>query len=175
MNQMNRAMLLAAAQNPAEIAAAACGSGQLPEYNPRGGPSGFGQRSSGMATNPAPNPAYKPAFRPRAPQYNYVPSQDTEFTSNLLSNAQKLWLHRRALWFGQILAQLKGPVAYPPNDIPDFAETAAVMAATGLVGDDYDPITKNATAGWSQQQFTAAYDYVADNMAAWWADAYGGQ
>ena len=154
MNQMNRAALAAISANPAEIAHAAIGSGSLLEYNPA--------RSA-------------PAYRARAAQYNYTPPKPGAFASNLLSDPQKLWLHRRALWFANMLMQATGQqAAFPPTEIPDFSETAAVFAATGLVGDDYDPITKGPTPGWSQQQFTAAYDYVVDNMAAWWLDAYGG-
>ena len=70
--------------------------------------------------------------------------------------------------------QLHEPVADPITQIADFVGTSAAFAATALVGDDYDPITKGATAGWSASQFTAAFDYVVDNMAAWWADAYQG-
>lgn len=164
MNAMNRAALAAISANPAEIAQAAMGSGSLPEYNP--------SRAPNQARH---SQTHRPAYRERTPTQAYLPAQPGTFTSNLLSNPQKLWLHRRALWFGSAMMQITGQnVAWPPTDIPDFAETAAVLAATGLVGDDYDPITQGPTPGWSQQQFTAAYDYVVDNLASWWADAYGG-
>lgn len=174
MNRMNRAMLDAASSNPAEIAQAACGSGNLPDYvsrqqNPRGvgGGGGMAAGRQGMG-----NPKWT-GYRSRAPHYGGAVGTG-QVASNLLSNAQKLWLHRRALWFGGMLVQFHEPVAWPPTDIADFAGTAAAFAATALVGDDYDPITKGPTAGWSASQFTAAFDYVNDNMDAWWTDAYGG-
>jgi len=151
MNKLGRSALDAASSNPAEIAHAAISTGSLPERNPYP----------------------QPAYRPRAPVYG--PSAAGDVAIGLLSNAQKLWLHRRALWFGKDLLQLTGQnVADPVNNVADFAETAASFAATALVGDDYDPITKGPTPGWSASQFTAAYDYVIINMAAWWADAHGG-
>ena len=165
MNQMNRAALMAAGANPAAIAEAACGSGQLPEHNPleqnpRGSFGGGGGFTGGARMG---NAKYPTAYRSRAPHYG-SPAVGGEYTSNLLSNSQKLWLHRRALWFAIALEQMLG------RD-PTLDEIA-YFGATGLVGDDYDQITHGVTPGWSSSQWTAAFNYVHDNFGAWWTDAY---
>lgn len=135
MNRQNRALLAQISANPAEIAEAAMSDGRLPERNPYAAPM------------PAP----------------MVPSPTADVAAGLLSNAQKLWLHRRAMWFHEMLGG-----GFPTGT---DADTVATFAATALVGDDYDPITKGPTPGWSASQWQAAHEYVQSNLATWHADA----
>jgi hypothetical protein len=147
MNKMNRALLDRASANPAAIAEAAMGSGVLPEHNP--------------APIQNPGPINYPGLPPK-------PTTPGNISANLLSAAQQTWLKRRALWFASALQQMTGDSI----DDPDIIDRTAYLAAVALVGDDYDPLTQGITPGWTDEQWSAAYNYVKTSLVQWWHTAY---
>lgn len=147
MNKTNRAMLERVTANTAAIAEAGMsGSASLPEYNP--------------AANPG--PINYPGLPPK-------PKLPGSMSTNLLSGTQQTWLHRRGLWFASALQQITGQTIADPV----IVEQAAYMAAVALVGDDYDPLTQGITPGWTSEQWSAAFDYVKNNLPQWWNESYG--
>lgn len=141
VNKMNRAMLDLVTADSAAIAEAHMSGSPLPEYNP------------------AP---------PVAPPLPGKPTMPGSVSADLLSNTQRTWLQRRALWFASALQQITGQTIADPT----IVEQAAYLAAVALVGDDYDPITQGITPGWTSEQWSAAFEYVLSNLAQWWSDAY---
>lgn len=161
MNKANREFLARASANPADIAEAAMGSGVLPEYNPRR----VGVRSiTSLTTPPTSEMSKGPIDYPGLPPKPTLPGSMTG--AGLLSATQQTWLQRRALWFASALIQMTG------KSLADVTEETAYLAAVGLVGDDYDPLTQGITPGWTNEQWSAAFNYVKNSLGQWYADAY---
>jgi hypothetical protein len=132
----------------------------------------------GLVSSAAPAAAVAQVLLPAAQYVQPIaggsgPAVDVGVATQLLSSQQKYWLHDRALIFIDILSQaLERDVGQDLADNTDTRQVIATLAAAAMFGDDYNRVTHRDNTGWNAAGWTAARDYVEQNLVAWWDTYY---